>query len=169
LKTMSSSVVLWLGMAVLLFWAVGAYNRLVRLRSQGLASFAVLEGLLSQFVPMASSELPDLDGLAACADQFRVALKMCRSQPLHGASIGALTIAYETMCLSWQRQRQLAPERALSALPEAPPLRWEQLVAQTEMARADFNKVVARYNAAVNQFPAALLARLFGFRPAQPL
>ena len=166
---MSSSVVLWLGVAVLLFWAVGAYNRLVRLRSQGLAAFAVLEGLLSQFLPIASSGRPDLDGLAACVDQFRVALKMCRSQPLNGATIGALTMAYETMCLSWLRQRQLAQQRGSTELPEALPLRWEQLVAQTEMARADFNKVVARYNAAVNQFPAVLLARLFGFRTAQSL
>jgi LemA protein len=37
------------------------------------------------------------------------------------------------------------------------------------MARAEFNKAVARYNAAVTQFPAVLLARLFGFRPAQPM
>jgi len=42
-------------------------------------------------------------------------------------------------------------------------------VAQTEMARAEFNKAVERYNAAVTQFPAVLLARLFGFRPAQSM
>ncbi|MEI6734488.1 MAG: LemA family protein [Comamonadaceae bacterium] len=162
---MSSSVFLWFSAAVLLFWAVGAYNRLVRLRSQGIAAFTVLEGLLNQFAPLAGSDAPDLDALAACADQFRVALKMCRSQPLHGPAIAALTMTYETMCLCWSRQRQLAPVRGLPALPQ----RWDQLVAQTEMARSEFNGAVARYNAAVNQFPAVLLARLFGFRPAQSM
>ena len=160
----SSSVFLWLGVAVLLFWAVGAYNRLVRLRSQGLATFALLEDLVNQFVPMASPDVSDSAALVAAADQCRVALKMCRSQPLNGATTGALTMAYETMCLSWSRQRQLTPGR-----PEVSPLPWEQLVVQTELARAEFNKAVARYNAAVTQFPAVLLARLFGFTPAQPM
>ncbi len=166
---MSSSVFLWFGAAVLLFWAVGAYNRLVRLRSQGIAAFAVLGDLVNQFVPMASPEVADSAVLVAAADQCRVALKMCRSQPLNGATIGALTMAYETMCLSWSRQQQLTPQRSSTAQPEVVPLHWEQIVAQTEMARADFNKAVARYNAAVTQFPAVLLARLFGFRPAQPM
>ena len=166
---MSSSAFLWIGVAVLLFWAVGAYNRLVRLRSQGIATFAVLENLLNQFAPMASPEVTDSAALVAAADQCRVALKMCRSQPLHGATIGALTIAYETMCLRWSRQRPRAPGRSDPAQTEAVPLHWEQLVVQTELARTEFNKTVARYNAAVSQFPAVLLARLFGFRPAQPM
>jgi LemA protein len=166
---MSSSVFLWFGVAVLLFWAVGAYNRLVRLRSQGIAVFAVLEGLLNQFVSMAGPEVTDSAALVAAADQFRVALKMCRSQPLHGATISALTMTYETMCLCWSRQRQHGPRGNAPEPSEDLPLQWEQLVAQTEMARADFNKAVARYNAGVTQFPAVLLARLFGFRPAQPM
>ena len=166
---MSSSVSLWFGAAVLLFWAVGAYNRLVRLRSQGIAAFAVLEGLVNQFMPMASPEVTDSAALVAAADQCRVALKMCRSQPLHGATIGALTMAYETMCLSWSRQRQHGPRGSAPESSEDLPLQWDQLVVQTEMARTEFNKTVARYNAAVSQFPAVLLARLFGFRPAQPM
>ncbi|MBZ4210151.1 MAG: hypothetical protein D4R79_11870 [Comamonadaceae bacterium] len=166
---MSSSVFLWFGAAVLLFWAVGAYNRMVRLRSQGIAVFAVLEGLLNQFVPMAGPDVTDSAALVAAADQFQVALKICRSQPLDGATISALTMAYETMCLCWSRQRQHRPRGSAPEQPEVLPLHWEQLVAQTEMARAEFNKAVARYNAAVTQFPAVLLARLFGFRPAQPM
>jgi LemA protein len=166
---MSSSVFLWIGAAALVFWAVGAYNRLVRLRSQGIAAFAVLEGLVNQFMPMASPEVTDSAALVAAADQCRVALKMCRSQPLNGATINALTIAYETMCLSWSRQRQHGPRGSAPEPSEDLPLHWEQLVVQTELARTEFNKAVARYNAAVIQFPAVLLARLFGFRPAQPM
>ncbi len=29
----------WVALAVILFWSVGAYNRLVRLRSQAIAAF----------------------------------------------------------------------------------------------------------------------------------
>ena len=36
----------WVGAAVLLFWFVGAYNRLVRLRSATLQAYAVLDAAL---------------------------------------------------------------------------------------------------------------------------
>jgi LemA protein len=36
---MSSSVVFWIVAAVLLFWTVGAYNRLMRLRADANAAF----------------------------------------------------------------------------------------------------------------------------------
>ena len=36
----------WIGLAVLLFWFVGAYNRLVRLRSATLQAYAALDAAL---------------------------------------------------------------------------------------------------------------------------
>ena len=48
-------------------------------------------------------------------------------------------------------------------------MKWGQLLVQTDMARAEFNQIVADYNAAIGQVPACLLASLFGFKPAQAL
>ena len=39
----SSTLLVWSLAALLLFWAIGAYNRLVRLRAQAIAAFATLE------------------------------------------------------------------------------------------------------------------------------
>ncbi len=148
---------IWAGLALLLFWSVGAYNRMVRLRSQGLVAYTGLDRLLSQFAAMAREQGPDSGALCAAADQFQASLNVSRSQPLNGATTKALRTAYETLRLCW-----------LNA-PDALSPQWEQLAVQLDMARSDFNQSVSAYNAAIRQFPAAVLAWLFGLKPAEPL
>lgn len=186
---MSDSVMLWFAIAVLLFWSMGAYNRLVRLRSQGLVAFAALEGLLNQYVLLVKTNVPDAGvapslpdsaqgqdasagawaGLAAAAEQFNASLKVAHAQPLNGATMGALRTAFETLCLSWARLRDLPPDLAGAALPGALQSQWEQVASQVEVARTEFNKRVVNYNEAIAQFPALLLAWVSGFKPAQPI
>jgi LemA protein len=176
---MSDSVVLWLAVAVLLFWAMGAYNRLVRCRSQGIVAFAVLEGLFHQYLELVKTHAPDAQGaepavaawaaLAAAADQFKASLRFAHAQPLHAPAMKALRTAHETLFESWTRLRELNADPADPVLLQALQTQWEQLAVRTEMARADFNRLVANYNEAIGQFPALLLAWLFGFKPAQAL
>ncbi len=166
---MSSSVLLWIALATTLFWAVGAYNRLVRLRSQGLAVFSNLYDLLNQFVKMARDNASDSAALVAAADQFHASLRVSRSQPLNGSAMSALTTAFETLSYCWLRLPALALARAGAVGPDSLPTQWDQLALQIEQARSDFNQSVARYNAAISQFPAVLLASVFGFAPAQPM
>ena len=54
----------WACAALLLFWAVGAYNRLVRLRGQATALFPVLQGRLRHFLDLADDHLREASGLA---------------------------------------------------------------------------------------------------------
>lgn len=189
-KEMSDSVLLWSVVAVLLFWTMGAYNRLVRLRSQGLVAYSSLEGLFKQYLLLVKAHCPEQPAapvwqaatipgdedfyaawaaLAAAADQFNASLRVAHSQPLNGPTTSALRTAYETLCLSWSRLRGLASNPVGLALPDGLPAQWDQLGVQAEMARADFNKTVANYNQAIGQFPTFILARGFGFRPAQPI
>ncbi len=186
---MSDSVMVWFVIAMLFFWSMGAYNRLVRLRAQGIVAFAALEGLFNQCLLMVKTNLPDtgaihslhdanqgLDpsstawaGLAAAAEQFNACLKMAHAQPLNGPTMSALRTAFETLSLSWSRLRDLPPDLAGPALPGPLQSQWEQLALQSELARAEFNKRVVNYNEAIDQFPALLLAWVFGFKPAQPI
>lgn len=186
---MSDSVLVWFAIAVFLFWSMGAYNRLMRLRSQGLVAFAALEGPFNQHVLLVKKNLPDrvdvLDphdeghghdsssaawaGLAAAADQFNASLKVARAHPLNGPTTSALKTAFETLCLSWSRLQDLPPDLAGPALPSALQSQWEHIAFQSEMARTEFNRTVTNYNEAINQFPALLLAWVFGFKPAQPI
>jgi LemA protein len=189
LKEMGDSVMLWLAVAVLLFWAMGAYNRLVRLRSRGLSAFANLAGVFSEFIALVKTNFPaagacpllDAAGqpdeaattawsaLAAAADQFKASLNAARAKPLHGPTAGALKTAFETLCLSWSRLQDLPNDSAGAAWPDSLQAEWAQLLVQTELARTDFSRTVANYNEAIGQFPALLLAALFAFRPAQPI
>lgn len=187
---MSDSVLFWSVVAVLLFWTMGAYNRLVRLRSQGIVAYTSLEGLFKQYLLLVKTHCPDqpagpalqvaaIQGnedfyaawtaLAAAADQFNASLRVAHSQPLNGPTTSALRTAYETLCLSWSRLRGLATNPVGLALPDGLPAQWDQVGVQAEMARTDFNKTVANYNHAIGQFPTLILARVFGFRPAQPI
>ncbi len=180
---------LWLAGAVLLFWAMGAYNRLVRLRSRGLATFAVLAGRFDQFIALVGVNLPahvapsvpeaadqaeaaSADAWAAldaAAQQLQASLKVARSKPLNAPTASALRTAFETLCSCWARLQDLPHERSAATPPDSLPNQWQQLALQTELARADFNEAVANHNQAISEFPALLLAALFAFRPAQPI
>ena len=186
---MNDPVMLWLAGAVLLFWAMGAYNRLVRLRSRGLAAFVVLAGRFDQLIALVRSTLPayvtqsvpdaqDQAGAAAAdawaaldaaAQQLQVSLKVARSKPLNAPTASALKTAFETLCSCWSRLQDLPCDLPDLAPPASLPNQWQQLALQTELARADFNETVANYNQAISQFPALLLAALFVLRPAQPI
>ena len=98
----SFSLWFWALLALLFFWAIGAYNRLVRLRSAVVKAFAVLdEQLVRQLVWVqgclpeamrggavtAPGELQDevtaaWARLHAASEQFAVALAQARAQPI---------------------------------------------------------------------------------------
>ena len=183
------SAVMWSLLAVLVFWAIGAYNRLVRLQGRSLAAFAVVDkqfSLQALLLPapvvnpnpaLSASALWSGDGgqenrwsgLVGAGRQLEASLKAARVRPLDGASLNALRTAHQTLVLSWARCHEEPPDLAGSPLPEDLSMKWGQLLVQTDMARAEFNQIVTDYNAAIGQVPACLLASLFGFKPAQAL
>ncbi len=183
---MSDSIMVWSAIAVLVFWSMGAYNRLVRLRAQGIAAFATLEALLNQYITMVKSNLPEraadapLDspvheafaawaGLAAAVEQFNASLKVAHAHPLRGPTMRALSTALGTLYLSWSRLRDLPMDLAGPALPDMLVSQWEPLAVQVEAARTEFNRRIENYNEAIDQFPALVLAWVFGFKSAQPI
>jgi LemA protein len=191
---MSGSLIFWTSAAVLLFWAVGAYNRLVRLRAAVNQAFAAVDALMREqvelvlaCVPVAvdaadaagAADDPDqlLDdmsslwtGLRAAAEQFRASLAAARARPLSADGMAALDAAQQVLHMAWQRmQQEDAHDLAGSALPEHLQTRWRELAARIQDAVGLFNHAVDDYNAAIRQFPALLLASLYGFAPARTL
>lgn len=181
---MPSSVVLWSIAAVLLFWGVGAYNRLMRLRAEANIAFAALEAELSKQVALVHECLPPpeptqpapLDGeptsfwagLHGAAAQFAASLAAARSRPLDPEGIAALSAAQDVLAMAWERaERDDAHDLAGPRLPETLTTRRAQIVIQTHAATDQFDQAVNRYNDAITQFPAVLLAWLFGFKPGR--
>jgi len=180
---MPSSVVLGAIGAVLLFWAVGAYNRLVRLRGEANTAFAALEAELIKQVALVRECLPPVDatqpaaleqgvsfwaGLHGAAAQFAASLAAARARPLEPDGIDALSAAQDVLAMAWERaERDDAHDLAGPRLPERVTMRRAQLTIQTYAAIDQFDRAVARYNEGIAQFPAVLLAYLFNFRPGR--
>ncbi|HSI55598.1 MAG: LemA family protein [Ramlibacter sp.] len=180
---LSSSVVLWSLAALLLFWGVGAYNRLVRLRSEAKTAFAALEAELGKQVALVHECLPPPEmtqpapladdptfwaELRGAADQFAASLAVARNRPLEAEGIAALSSAQDVLSMAWERaERDDAHDLAGPQLPETLTARRAQIVMQTRTAAEQFDQAVQRYNEGIAQFPAVLLALLFGFKPGR--
>jgi LemA protein len=182
---MQSSFLPWVIAAVAVFWAVGAYNRLVRLRSNANAAFAALEAELTRQVQLVHECVPPEDewapsqfaggsafwgGLQGAAAQLQASLSSARAKPLDPERIAALGAAQEILSMAWDRaERDDAHDLAGPRLPENFSSERQQLVRMAQAATEQFNQAVALYNQAIAQFPAVMLAWVFGFHPARGL
>ena len=194
---MPESLPFWIGGALALFWFVGAYNRLVRLRSGALQAYATLDAALVrqlEFVQAraaeadttdaAGAEAPSDASLQAASGQLATLLAATRLRALDPAGIAALGTALHVLVAAWQR---LHPEAVVSfaadgtlsrpapldgkdeLLADGAPIAWPEPSAAAEIARGQFNLAVAQYNAAIGQFPALMVAWIMQLRPAAPL
>lgn len=185
----------WIGGALALFWFVGAYNRLMRLRSAALNAYAILDAALArqlEFVlarsaqdeePSAVQAAPGAS-LQAAANQLSTLMTTTRLRPLDPASVAAMSTAMHVMVSAWQRlypdavvsfeaDGTLSRPATLEGKDESSegsvPIAWPEPSAAAEMARSQFNLAVGRYNAAITQFPALLVAWIMQLKAAAPL
>ena len=170
-------------MAVLVFWAVGAYNRLVRLKNIIANAFGQIDAqlkrrydLIPNLVEAAkkylSHERETLEAVITARAQAKSASDAARARPSDALAITTLAVAEQGLSSSLGQ---------LFALNEAyPDLKADKTVrdlseelTSTEnkvtFARQAFNDAVLDYNNAQGQFPAVLIARLFSFAPSAML
>ena len=197
-----------------MFWALGAYNRLMRLRSAVVQTFGSFDAhmvrwlaLLGEFaaaqevrVPATpAASVPEMAALRGAATQLSASLAVARARPLQPEAVAALIAARDVLLACWHKGMQAlaahqaeeegedaqkiekagkAAEDAGSACEGAQPpvqrleqwrARWDDHVQQADQAARVFNSAVVHYNAAIAQFPASLLARVFGFKAARSL
>ena len=166
--------------AVLVFWMVGAYNRLVALRSAIGSAFAQVDDLLqrrheavSALVAAVRDSMPTeqgaLDAWLAAAAQVRSAADALRLRPVMAPLALALVAAESAIAAAGSRSRALLDQHPEAlALPEVA----DSLAVLREVeprlvfSRQLFNAAAADYNQAARQFPTQLLTRLFGFGTA---
>ena len=177
------SLVFMVVLAIVIFWAVGAYNRLVRLKNIIANSFGQIDvqlkrryDLIPNLVEAAKKylqhERDTLEAVIAARNQARNASDAVRSRPANAEAVLALSAAEQTLDGSLGR---------LFAIAEAyPELKADETIrdlseelTSTEnkvtFARQAYNDAVLDYNNAQGQFPAVLIARLFSFAPSAML
>ena len=199
MSVLPESLASWIVIAVLLFWFVGAYNRLVRLRAAVLQAYATLDAALGRqldFVQASISAAPQTEApsqellssiapLQAATTQLATLLGATRLHPLDAGGMAALGTALQVLISAWQRQypdavtvfdadgtlsRPVPAQPGTVAAPNAvEPIAWPEPSAAAEIARSQFNLAVGHYNDAIVQFPALLVAWAVRLRPAAPL
>jgi len=180
------SVLQWLlllAALVVFFWAVGAYNRLVRLRNGIANAFGQIDvqlkrrhDLIPNLVEVARKylehESQTLEAVIAARNQARSAEQAASGAPLNPALISTLSGAEQML--------GGALGRLMAVVEDYPELKADQNMRElseelssTEnrigFARQAYNDQANDYNDAAQQFPTLIVARLFNFQPQSML
>jgi LemA protein len=169
--------------AVVVFWAIGAYNRLVDLRNRFRNAFAQIDvqlkrryDLIPNLVETARAymkhERETLEAVIKARNSAVTANAAAAANPGNLAAMQGLTSAEGALAGALSK---------LFALAEAyPDLKANQNMMQlseeltgTEnkiaFSRQAFNDAVMTYNTAAQQFPSSVIAGMFSFTPAELL
>jgi LemA protein len=169
--------------ALLFFWMVGAYNRLMRHRNGIARAWAQFDEQLqrrAQAIPALlealggplAAERGALEAVASSQRQVQAAADALRARPVAPERASALVVA--------MGQLDSSLTRLLALLDQQPSLEGFEPVAATRrelhdtelrlaFARQRFNDGTLAYNAAIAQFPTRLLVGFFSFGPAGSL
>ena len=170
-------------LALLVFWAVGAYNRLVRLKNTIANAFGQIDvqlkrryDLIPNLVEAARKylqhERATLEAVTLARNQAKSASDAARSKPADATAVTALATAEQALDGSLGRFFALAeayPE--LKADETIRELSEELTSTENKVAfsRQAYNDAVLDYNNAQGQFTAMLIASLFSFAPSAML
>ena len=176
----SQTLVMIAVMALLVFWSVGAYNRLVRLKNTIANAFGQIDvqlkrryDLIPNLVEAAKKylqhERDTLEAVITARNHARAASDAVRSKPSSAAAV--LGLAGAEQALSGALGGLFALAESYPELNADETIRelGEELTStenKVAFARQAYNDAVLDYNNAQGQFPAVLIARLFGFAPS---
>jgi len=164
-------------------WCLGAYNRLLRLRRQALASVQKLFVQLAEFRPLFDRRAPSQKepveqerrqgviapsdaawaALVADARQLDLVLQSASHTTLDSSAIRTASQALEALQRSWTAACEVPQDLAGDALPADLRTQWGVLSHRMLAARSTANQDLAAYNQAVAQAPVRWLAPVIPF------
>jgi len=178
---MELNLIVMLGLsALLVFWMVGAHNRLVALRNDLTQAWlkvqeplslraAALQPLLSAMREPLAAEHGALDALLVAHEQAWHAAALMRAQPTEPQRAATWVSAEAALSASASRVMALLEQHpvlrqtdAVAALLQS----WSEAQAKLPFVRELFNEASSAYNGALALFPTRLLTALFRFSPA---
>lgn len=173
-------IVTLVAVALAIFWAIGAYNRLVRLRNAIANAYAQIDvqlkrrhDLIPNIVEVArrylQHEADTLERVTAARNQARAAADIARGQPTAAGALGSLALAEGV--LDGAMGKLMAVVEAYPELKADAQMRElsEELTStenKVAFSRQLFNDAVLDYNNAAQQVPTNIVAAVGGFRPA---
>lgn len=174
---MTGSLLWWATLAVIVFWWVGVYNRLMRIRARGFDALGSVEKHLKAYGAIAQTlvagqsaalPLPWLQ-LTDAIGNLDTACKRARTTPLASEPMAALTASWDSLQQAWHALQILPADLAGPQVPQALQSEWDETTLKAHIARGGYNQIAARYNEAMAQFPARLVAATMGFKRVSAL
>ena len=167
---MSTGVWILIGIAVVVFFGVMSFNRLVALRQAWRRAYADIDVQLKQRHDLVPNLVETVKGYAAHESgvftqvtQARAAAMRATSLPEKSAAEGALSGALANLFAVAENYPQLKANENFQSLQNE----LTDLENKIAAARRFLNNAVAEYNIAIQQLPGVLFANMFGFTPAQ--
>ena len=168
---------LGVALALVVFWAVGAYNRLMRLRAEVLRQWGTVDTVwlkwLMRFQSAVSarqilawsSEADDLQALQDASDAIIEALQEARQQSLAAESLHKLLQRHEALMQCIDEVVERVPDTVRPHLLSA----QSRILQNIPPALVPYAVAVEHYNTALSQAPASWLGRRLRMRPAQAM
>ncbi|QDL56240.1 LemA family protein [Rhodoferax aquaticus] len=186
---MTGPVVLWMFAAVCMFWAIGAYNRLVRLRARGADAWGSMEKQMRKYLPLVLAhlnltsvpEVPDPSQLEALdlpllwhrllkeLLQLEQTLRATRHFPLKEGASKGLKAAFDSVLTTWNELCCAPGDLAGAQVPFELHQEWDAITEKTKSSVGGLNQILERYNEAIHQFPASLIAQAMRFHSVEKI
>lgn len=186
---MNGSLLIWAALAVTTCWSVGVYNRLMRMRARAVSALGSVEKYMKQFSELAHTHLvadgapqqatdgdpvaelaehlpTDGTQLLVCLAKLDSALKAVREDPLAKQPLIHLGVAFDTLEQAWRRLCDSPADHSGARVSEDLRSQWEISTRKVQTARGGLNQILCKYNEAIEQFPARLVAGVARFEPA---
>ncbi len=187
------ALVCWLAIAVGVFWGVGVHNRLLRIRAHAIEALASFDKHVHGLRPLvlahwqalgidnetltarhAAQALPHAwHQLLLVIDALEPASRAARHAAPHrragAAPLLAVAPRLAALDAAWSQLQQEPDDLTGPAVSPDLLMHWEDTTRRLASARGGFNDITARYNEAIAQFPASLLARALRYQAAPTL
>jgi LemA protein len=180
---MSGSLLLWMILAICLFWAVGLHNRLMRSRARLHGAFGSVEMHLHEFgdlVREASTRFGnrtdptyekwvgdsrvDWESLNEALRVLDTTLKDARAGSQSQVVMRDVFLAMDALQRTWMQLTEVPADLAGPILPQDVQTAWESIRARVAIACNGYNEIAVAYNESLKQIPARLVVGLMGFR-----
>jgi LemA protein len=177
-QQMDVSLLLWGAVALVAFWCVGLYNRLMRLRARAAEVLLALEkhALICADLVCSHVAVGALSGATDVAPEWRQVLRAAQNldsllRVPHPCELGERAIApfsagWTELRMAWQVAVDQQNDLAGPVVPAELAVAWDAASLKVRVVQGGYAQIVDRYNAAIVEFPARLVTRLFGFMPA---
>jgi LemA protein len=175
---MDLSLLLWVFFALIVFWCMGLYNRLMRLRARAKEVLSALERHVLACADLVSKHLttgallgaadvdPEWLDVLVAAQELDTMLRAPHSSGLDEAAIEPMSAGWTALQTAWQLAVDRQSDLAGPVVPPDLALSWDAAVLKVRVVQGGYTQIVDRYNTSIAEFPARLVAGHFGFTPA---